>query len=64
MYKDVLFSRKSLTIKQNTFRSHKHVIFTEEVTKIGLSAFDDKCYVCDNNIDTFTLGHYKTKPIV
>jgi hypothetical protein len=64
LYKETLFNRTSVEIKQNTFRSHKHVIFTEEVTKIGLSAFDDKCYVCDNNIDTFTLGHYKTKPIV
>jgi hypothetical protein len=61
LYKEALFSRKAKEIKQNTFRSHSHVIFTEEITKIALSSFDDKCFVKDNNIDTYTFGHYKTK---
>jgi hypothetical protein len=61
LYKEALFNRTTKEIKQNTFRSHSHVIFTEEITKIALSAYDDKCYVQDNNIDTYTFGHYKTK---
>jgi hypothetical protein len=61
LYKEALFNRTAKEIKQNTFRSHSHVIFTEEITKIALSAYDDKCYIQDNNIDTYTFGHYKTK---
>jgi hypothetical protein len=61
LYKEALFNRTAKEIKQNTFRSNSHVIFTEEITKIALSAYDDKCYVQDNNIDTYTFGHYKTK---
>ena len=60
MYKEALFNRSSKSIKQNTFRSHNHIIYTEEVSKIALSSFDDKCYVKNNNINTFTFGHYKT----
>ena len=60
MYKEALFNRSSKSIKQNTFRSHNHIIYTEEVSKIALSSFDDKCYVKNNNINTYTFGHYKT----
>ena len=59
MYKDTLFNRLSKEIKQNTFRSHKHVLYTEEITKIALSSFDDKCYVKNNNIDTYTFNHFE-----
>ena len=27
----------------------------------GLSALDNKRYVCDNNVHTLALGHYKIK---
>jgi hypothetical protein len=60
-YKNTLFNRTKETIKQNGFRSYKHRVFTEEVTKVALSCNDDKCYISDNNIDTFTFGHYKIK---
>jgi hypothetical protein len=29
--------------------------------KKGLSGTDDKVYICDDNINTYTHGHYKTK---
>ena len=60
-YKKTLFTRQNFNIKQNTFRSYKHVIYTETIEKVALSATDDKCYIDNNNITTKTLGHYKNK---
>jgi hypothetical protein len=56
-YKNTLFERTPENIKQNVFRSYKHKIYTEEVTKVALSCFDDKCYIQDDNINTYTFGH-------
>jgi hypothetical protein len=60
-FKDCLLDRKVKNIEQATFRSYRHQLFTEIVTKKALAPEDDKCYVCDDNIHTFTLGHYKTR---
>ncbi len=56
-YKKTLFERVPENIKQNVFRSYKHKIYTEEITKVALSSFDDKCYIKDDNINTYTFGH-------
>jgi hypothetical protein len=61
MYRDVLYSRESKPITQNTIRSYAHQLYTETVTKTALSAKDDKVFICDDNINTFCHGHYKTK---
>jgi hypothetical protein len=60
-YKDVLFNRGVKTVKQNNIRSYKHDLYTEEIKKVALSYNDDKTFVCDNNIDTYTFGHYKNR---
>jgi hypothetical protein len=60
-YKDVLFDRIKISKSQNGFRSYKHQIYTETINKIALSYNDDKSYICDNNIDCITFGHYKIK---
>jgi hypothetical protein len=60
-YKNVLFDRQKVNVKQNVFRSYKHQIYTETVSKTALSGNDDKCYILDDNIKTYTLGHYKTR---
>jgi len=39
----------------------KRNIYTQTINKVALSCTDDKVYICDNNIDTFNIGHYKTK---
>jgi hypothetical protein len=56
-YKKTLFERVPENIKQIVFRSYKHKIYTEEITKVALSCFDDKCYIKDDNINTYTFGH-------
>jgi hypothetical protein len=58
-YKNTLLNRTPGTIKQNGFRSYKHKVYTEEVSKVALSCYDDKCYIHDDNINTYTFGHYK-----
>ena len=42
----------------NVIRSHLHEIYTEEVNKITLSAYDDKRYILDNGISSYAYGHY------
>ena len=59
-YKDCLFKRNNLEITQNTFRSYKHQLYTEQIRKVALSCNDDKSYILENNIDTYTLGHWRT----
>jgi len=59
LYKSVLFSRQKFKVKQNTFRSYKHQLYTETIQKNGLSHDDDKCFIHDNNVTTYTIGHYK-----
>ena len=61
LYKNVLFSRNSKSVEQNAIRSYKHQLYTETVNKVALSSSDDKVYICDNNINTYNFGHYKTK---
>jgi hypothetical protein len=39
-------------------RSLKHQLYTIKQTKKGLSSFDDKRYVLNNNINTQAYGNY------
>ena len=45
----------------NTFRSKKHNICTEKITKIALSADDDKRTILENELSTLALGHHINK---
>ena len=60
-YRDCLFSRNPYKVNQNGIRSYNHQLYTETINKTALSCRDDKVYICDNNIDTYNFGHYKTK---
>jgi hypothetical protein len=60
-YKDTLFTRESLSVQQNGIRSKQHQLYSETQTKIALSCKDDKVFICDNNINTYSFGHYKIK---
>ena len=55
----VLQSTSSTTqAKFRLFKSTNHVLNTVEMTKLCLSAFDDKRYILDNGICTLAYGHY------
>ncbi len=61
LYKNCLFERQEHKIKQNGIRSYQHQLFTETIEKVGLSCKDDKVFIQNNNVMTYTLGHYKIK---
>ena len=52
-------AHKAFNIYQNAIRSYEHELYTETQHKKALSANDDKVYICDNNINTYSFGHYK-----
>ena len=60
-YKDCLFNNVTYQAKFNTLTSRKHEITTDCITKIALTANDDKRYVIPNDSQhkTLALGHYK-----
>ena len=59
-YKDCLFKNVQLRRKMGIFRSHKHVVYSEEVNKVALCANDDKRVVREDGIHTLAHGHYKS----
>ena len=59
-YYKCLFGRENVDIKQNSFRSYKHRVYSEQVQKTGLSFCDNKIYICEDNINCLSFGHYKT----
>lgn len=58
-YKSCLFDNNVKTCEMYRFRSLKHVIFTQKISKICLSSNDTKRYILPNRIDTLAWGHYK-----
>ena len=65
-YKDCLFNEKNYTAKFNTLRSRRQEITTECVTKVALTATDDKRYVLPNDQEhrTLALGHWRTRRLL
>ena len=61
LYRQVLNNRSTHSEPQNGFISNKHEIYTQTINKISLSSKDDKVYINDNNYNTYSIGHYKTK---
>ena len=62
-YKDCLFNDKTYQAKFNTSRSRKHEITTEYITKIVLSANDDKRIIIPNDPEhrTIAIDHWRAK---
>lgn len=44
-----------------TFRSRKHEIYTDNITKVCLSFQDDKRFIREDGVSTYAWGHYKLK---
>ena len=60
-YKECVKNHKTYSLKQNVIRSKGHNIGTYNQTKIALSAYDTKRWICENGIDTLAYGHFKTE---
>jgi hypothetical protein len=57
-FKICLLTRETIYRKQNIFRTLKHEIYTVAQNKKALSAYDDKRFILENDIDTLAWGHY------
>ena len=53
-FKYVLFNKKIIRHKMKRIQSKKHKLGTYQIEKISLSCFDDKRYVLDDGIYTFS----------
>ena len=60
-YRQTLETKKSKRVNQNVIRSYKHQLFSESVSKIALNCYDNKRYICDDNIHTYSFGHKDIK---
>ena len=56
-YFDCLMSGKKQMRKMNCLRSHKHIIYSEKINKIALSANDDKRVILFDGISTLAHWH-------
>ena len=62
-YKTCLETGKEQLRRQNIIRSYEHVVYTEEINKIALSAADDKRYLLKDSHDTLAWGHRRIKDL-
>src|ERR1700759_1967509 len=59
-YNDILESGKKMYPNMKVIRSQKHRVYTMEMNKVSLSAYDDKRYLKKDGIRSLPYGHYKT----
>jgi hypothetical protein len=57
-YLTALMDEKSSTVNMQQIRSYNHEIYSIQLTKTGLSPYDDKRYVLDDKVSTLAYGHY------
>ena len=62
-FKDYEETLENMSLKYITYykisTDRKHHLMTTFSTKKGLSCYDDKRYICDDNVHTYAYGHYK-----
>ena len=58
-YESCLINMNAKILQMNSIRSDHHKLFTYNINKIGLSAFNDKRYILDDGITTLAHGHHQ-----
>eukprot|EP00732_Lithocolla_globosa_P003071 Lithocolla_globosa_v1_NODE_2290_length_2064_cov_73.453957.p1 type:complete len:383 gc:universal NODE_2290_length_2064_cov_73.453957:184-1332(+) len=58
MYVDCVKNGSQTTVNFNAIRSKNHLLSTVNISKSGLSPYDDKRYICEDGITTLAYGHY------
>ena len=58
-YKNVLFNNEQMHHTMKTIRSQKHQLGSFELNKISLSCFDDKRFLHDNGITSYSYGNWR-----
>ena len=57
-YKDCVFNRKTLVVEQKGIKSFNHELYTVKETKLALTSFNDKRYLLEDGINSYSYGHY------
>jgi len=57
-YKTVLINNKQIHHTMKTIRSSNHQLGSYELNKVSLSCFDDKRYISNDGIKSYSYGHY------
>src|SRR6266496_494964 len=58
-YKEILESSSKMYSRMKVIRSQKHRIYTMDINKVSLSAYDDKRWITDDGISSFAYGHFR-----
>ena len=58
-YKQILDSGGRMNSSMKMIRSFDHDIYTVNVTKVSLSAYDDKRYILDDGVTSHAYGHFR-----
>jgi len=58
-YKEVLFNQEQKRHDMNLIKSSKHQLNTVKINKISLSCYDNKRYLLDDSITSYSYGYYK-----
>ena len=58
-YKHILESGERMNSSMKMIRSFDHDIYTVNVTKVSLSAYDDKRYIQEDGITSYAYGHFR-----
>ena len=57
-YKQILETGERMSSNMKMIRSFDHDIYTMNVTKVSLSAYDDKRFILENGISSYAYGHF------
>ena len=63
LYKQCLFKKETQMESMKLFRTDRHNIYTVQMTKTTLSAYDDKRYILDDGIHTLAHGHWRIQKL-
>jgi hypothetical protein len=58
-YNQILSLGKNIYSTMKMIKSKKHQLYTIEMNKVSLSAYDDKRHIHDDGISSYAYGHYR-----
>ena len=63
IYKDILETSGKMYSDMKVIQSEKHEIYTMNLHKVSLSAYDDKRYIKDGGISSYAYGHFQCRRV-
>jgi len=63
MYKNILDTSGRMYSNMKVIRSQKHRMYTMNINKVSLSAYDDKRYILNDGFTSLAYGHYRIQSL-